>query len=64
MARVCEHGIAHPVGHLTRELDFDTRTKGRHFRIPAPSGSDRCACDGCCEAFGVIYESEPAVLTV
>lgn len=62
--RVCEHGIAHPVGHLSRSLDFDKQTKGRHFRVPSPSGADRCACDGCCEAYGVTYESEPTVQSV
>lgn len=63
LLRACEHGIAHPVGHLHGPIDFDQQMKRRHSRVPSPGIVSKCDCDGCCEAFGVTYY-EPAITAV
>ena len=63
LLRTCEHGVRHPVGHISLEIDV-TRDEWmlRHERR-GDMGHAHAKCDGCCvggEIRGIVADTETA----
>lgn len=51
LLRTCEHGIAHPVGRLQKYQPLTDEDRQKRHTQRVDGLVQRCACDGCCEAW-------------